>query len=55
MKPQTKPFLVVVKSSRRIGRARTKPNWSEVAPSHLAEEQPESPSFDVRLEIKESD
>ncbi|PZM09514.1 hypothetical protein CPY51_24810 [Rhizobium tubonense] len=54
MKPQTKPFLVEIKLSRRIKRSGAKPNWLEVAPAQLAEERSDCTSDDLRQEIGEA-
>jgi hypothetical protein len=55
MKPQSKPFLVEIKSSRRIKRTHAKPKWPEIKRADLAEEQSKNDSYDVGQKLKQSD
>jgi len=54
MKPQTKPFLVEIKSSRRIKRTHAKPSWPEIKPTDMAKEQSKNSSYDVGQKLKEN-
>jgi hypothetical protein len=54
MKPQIKPFLVEIKSSRRGKRTHSKPGWPAITPANLAEEQSKNTAYDVNQKLKES-
>ncbi len=44
MKPQSKPFLVEIKSSRRTKRTHAKPNWPEIKRADSADKQSKNDS-----------
>ena len=55
MKPQSKPFLVEIKSSRRIKRTHAKPKWPEIKRTDLADKQSKNDSHDVGQKLKQGD
>lgn len=55
MKPQTKPFLVEIKSSRRFKRAHLKTSWLDITRVNPADEQSENTSRDVDQKHEDSD
>ena len=55
MKPQTKPFLVEIKSSRRSKRTHLKTSWLDITRVNPADEQSENTSRDVDQKHEDSD
>ena len=55
MKPQTKPFLVEIKSSRRFKRAHLKTCWLDITRVNPADEQSENTSRDADQKHEDSD
>lgn len=55
MKPQAKPFLVEIKSSRRSKRTHLKTSWLDITRVNPADEQSENTSRDADQKHEDSD